>query len=530
MNNENEKFHFILNLLLDEDRYIKVVESLINQREEEESSLFQEFIKFDNFLLSFDKWIRIQTQPFLSLKINEEFGSLPSSSQSSQSPSPLPLPSQSSTSSSSSSTTSITSSSLFMKSDHHNNSCNNNSTINNNGNNNRNITFSTNSGNNYNNSNRNYRNNNTGEINKISTAPSLSGFLPSNLSQQQIFPSSSSQSQFQSFPQPQQLKFKQQPNPNESWPSLSESTIQSKQVRTNTKKKRITPTVTPTHIETQPVISQILTPSTEILPPPPPISNLIPQMSTSIKTQFDLLGVKIDVFDSREVFTDPYQLIEHSYHRQMIEKLFQREFLDHQHHPHLQLHNDNHLDNDDKLIEKNSKNTNLLISRLSQLYYLLIRFKYLPILPAIVFLSRLLSLCHTFVVTGKNMLITIANPQKFPTLLLHDQSLAFFLTNTSLYLVDIIQSFGDQFCGLYAELLAEVSPTVSQILLSRPRSSSGFSQEYNELYLYLGRDNSEHVDVEEFIRPFHEDRDNRNGYKGKVINYCITFPYHYYYY
>lgn len=169
----------------------------------------------------------------------------------------------------------------------------------------------------------------------------------------------------------------------------------------------------------------------------------------------------------------------------------------------------------EKMLEKNPNH--ILISRISQLYFLFIQFKYLPILPTILFLSRLLSLRHMCIITGKNIFLSITNPQKFPTLLLDDNSLALFLVNTSLYLLDTIQALGDQFCGVFAELLVDVSPIMSQILLSRSRRSSSFTQEeYNELYIYLGRDNSESVDVEEFIRPFHEDRDNRHGYKGKV--------------
>lgn len=121
------------------------------------------------------------------------------------------------------------------------------------------------------------------------------------------------------------------------------------------------------------------------------------------------------------------------------------------------------------------------------------------------------------IITNKKILITVANLEIFPTLLLDDRSLALFLVNSSIYLIDIIQALGDQFCGLFGELLVDISPRVSQILLSRSRRSSSFTQEeYNELYLYLGKDNNDSVDIEEFIRPFHDDRDNRNGYKGKI--------------
>jgi hypothetical protein len=239
------------------------------------------------------------------------------------------------------------------------------------------------------------------------------------------------------------------------------------------KKTRITPVVS-----TSPqfnISSQTIPRPTESLSMPP-VPSLIHQVSTTVKSHFDHLGVTVDIQDA--------QLPQCSI-------------------------------SEESPSQANSK----LISRLARLYSALVNSKYLPLVPSVLLLSRLLSSRHTMITLGKEVIVTIENSRKFPTLFLNDNHVVIFLTTSSLHLTELIQSLGELFCSSYAELLLELSPTVSQSLLSRSRRTSSLTQEeYQELSSFSG---SEHttsgvIDVEEYIRPFHDERDNRHEYRGKV--------------
>jgi hypothetical protein len=275
------------------------------------------------------------------------------------------------------------------------------------------------------------------------------------------------------------------------WPSLAESTP--KQTKVASKKKRITPTLLPQI----PLEDSLVTLPPPLPPPPapPPVPTLVHQMSTSVKSQFEHLGVVVEVIDSNKGPND-------SYHTSL---------------PH-------ELGRDEHSLNEEDRTPTLSLARLAHLYTALVKSNLIPVIPTVLFLSRLLSSRHTCATIGKEIVVSIQNQQKFPSYFLSDFSLALFLTEASLNLADIIQSLGDQFCSSYAALVGDLSPIVSQSLLSRTRRSSSFTQEqYNELYPYLGQEPSHAVDREEYIRPFHEEQDNRHEYRSKV---CHPDPLH----
>jgi hypothetical protein len=315
---------------------------------------------------------------------------------------------------------------------------------------------------------------------KKGSSMTISASLPPNFGQ------ASAPVQLRSSPQ----KETSPPTQNQ-WPSLSESNIsQPKQAKTQTKKKRITPTLVVPQDQSQKPLQEL--PVTSILPSPP-VPTLVHQMSTTMKSHFDHLGIVVEVHDSKKDLKDlkdPNTSFENSVSQLLI--------------------HDQHSINDER--------PTIALARLARLYSALVKSKFIPIIPTVLFLSRLLSSRHTCVIIGKEITVSTGTSPKFPSYFLNDFSLSFFLAEASLNLSDIIQSLGDQFCGSYAELVLDLSPIVSQSLLSRSRRSSSFTQEeYSELYPFMGQDQTaSSVDREEYIRPFHEERDNRHEYRGKV--------------
>jgi hypothetical protein len=421
----DEKWIALHQMLADEAVFLRTLEVVSNPRECDPKIDFicKEFQTIENFAKTVDRWIRIQTQPFLSVKIIEEL---------------------------SSSKIDSFDSNIAMQ-----------------------VTQDIQSG----------ALNRQTHKKRISPL-TISSSLPLNFGQTQ-FPNSLRLTD----PRPSTVIHSEN-----QWPSLSESTAQPKQTKgIASKKKRITPTlVIPKNEPTLISSEQLPIPP---LPVPQSVPTLVHQMSTSLKSQFDHLGVVVEVIDSLKVSSE-------SYHTSLP----------------LELSRDQHALNGDE-----ERSPTLSLARLAHLYTALVKSNLIPVIPTVLYLSRLLSSRHTCSTIGKEIVVSIDNQLKFPSYFLSDFSLALFLTEASLNLSDIIQSLGDQFCSSYAELVADLSPIVSQSLLSRTRRSSSFTQEqYNELYPYLAQEPSHAVDREEYIRPFHEERDNRHEYRSKVSESAIS--------
>ena len=409
----DEKWILIHHMLNDENEFLRVLDMVVDPcKHHLQQEIFHEFQTLENFANIVDRWVRIQTQPFLSIKIIEEMSSIKNEHQIQNG---------------------------YTKNAEEN------------------IQFSS---------------NRLIPKKKVSTM-TISASLPSNFGQ--------------SSP-PVQLRVSPQkeipPSTQNQWPSLSESNIsQPKQAKPQSKKKRITPTLVSPQDQSQKPLQEV--PVTSNLPSPP-VPTLVHQMSTTMKSHFDHLGIVVEVHDSKK---DPQDSFENSV-------------------SHMLTRDEHSLDDERPTIT---------LARLARLYAALVKSKLIPIIPTVLFLSRLLSSRHTCVVIGKEITVSTGASPKFPCYFLNDFSLSFFLAEVSLNLSDIIQSLGDQFCSSYAELVLDVSPLVSQSLLARSRRSSSFTQEeYSELYPFMGQEHTSSVDREEYIRPFHDERDNRHEYRGKV--------------
>ena len=134
----------------------------------------------------------------------------------------------------------------------------------------------------------------------------------------------------------------------------------------------------------------------------------------------------------------------------------------------------------------------------------------IPLVPSIVFLSKILSVKHNH--AGKEIKLSLKNLEKFPTCLLNNSRLEHFAVNAVQCILPMLKSIGGDVLGAFSDALAHHSPSdlsFEEEALSDCRMQVVLTlqqQSEEEKLLRLGN-------VEAFIRPFDDTSDNRHEYK-----------------
>ena len=154
--------------------------------------------------------------------------------------------------------------------------------------------------------------------------------------------------------------------------------------------------------------------------------------------------------------------------------------------------------------------------RMGEIYgHVILRYhtEYFPLTPCVIFLTKLLSVKYIHV--GKDITLLLKDLKKFPSCLLNNARLETFAVSVTSTILPLLQSIGGLVLKALTEILTPIAPNLVRTISVSAKASQVtmmiISQQQNEEEKLLSTSN-----VEAFIRPFDEDFDNRNEYKTQI--------------
>lgn len=242
----------------------------------------------------------------------------------------------------------------------------------------------------------------------------------------------------------------------------------------------------------------------EELPPPPALSH---QISHSVQSQLDVMGVSVIVTDASpsrtiEVTTNEESLISSSTVTFPIENVSAPMPIT----PPTQLEQ---LLADETASKAATRRMGVIYGSLIMRYHSSL----LPISPCIVFLTKLLSV--KFIHAGKVIKLSLQDLTKFPSCLLTNNRLEIFAVNVISTIIPVLQSLGGWILSSLTEVLSPIAPMLVKKINDQMKSG-----EVSTMYITQQQSEEEKLlnisNVEDFIRPFDANIDNRHDYKTQI--------------